>query len=141
MNNSVIKTAFFITVLAAMFAACSLVMTKEKYIADYTAFMNEIEANRDSYTEQIWVQKDKLFEKYSGELYKKFESKLTAREKYDLAKNAVEYTVYRNKDLALDIFSDILDGGKKIQNELSDFINEFTSKLEDAGNELGKELE
>jgi hypothetical protein len=108
-------------------------LTKERYISEYKHFVSAIKEHKDNFTEEQWQEKDKLFRKYSNDLYSKYESALTVEDKIILIKYRIEYDVYRYKNEAketmLGIFNSYIEIGNDTEMETNNLLTEQKNAL------------
>lgn len=100
-------------------------LTKEKYIKNYIEFINEVEYNNSSFTEEIWVEKDSLFQKYSKVYFTKFEKKLTSRDKDIIWKLNGKYIGIRAKNASKEIINQLEESMKEIFMGIEGFFEVF----------------
>jgi hypothetical protein len=108
-------------------------LTKEQYISEYKHFINTVKEDKYNFSEEQWQEKDKLFGKYSNDLYSKYESALTAEDKIILTKYRIEYDVYRYKNEAeetmLDIFNSYIETGNDAGTGTDNLLTEQKNAL------------
>ena len=69
--------------------------SKESYLKEYKAFVEEIKEHSEDFSAEKWKEKDIEFKKFSTELYQKYESELGFLEQARIAKYAIMYASTR----------------------------------------------
>lgn len=93
--------------------------TKDSYLKDFNAFVEDVKAESAEYTEEDWQKVDDKFTKFSTELYTKFEEELSVEEKAEIVKLQAVYagvkvkSGVKNAAKKVDKFLDGLKGSKK----------------------------
>lgn len=126
--------------LAFMMMACAPT-TKEEYLENYKAFIEEISENSSSYTEADWAEKAEEYAKFTGEWYNKFESEFTLSEKMQVAANAVSYNYHKGCSNVKETIDEL---GKEYEDEIEQIeegVEQVTEEVSKAADELGKEIE
>ena len=126
-----------IVIFGCLISCKSPVDSKESYLGNYESFIDEIKDNKNSYSEKEWKEKDKEFQKFSDEMYSKYQEELGLFEQAKIAKYALVYGSTRG----VKALSKALDG-----NEIENAVNEITKifdedikgDLESAAEELKK---
>jgi hypothetical protein len=70
--------------------------TKDGYLNDFEAFVENIGDGYKDYSPDTWEEKDKVYRKYTESWYLKFKNQLDLKEKVRVKKLAVKYQLYRN---------------------------------------------
>lgn len=151
MNIKYIFTILTVVLLAGI-TGCDNVDSKEKYLDEYEAFIAEIKENKKSYSEDEWKQKDKEFQRFSKDLYEKYQDELGFFEQTRIAKYALSYATNRGTsalnnvlesgelDEAVNEISNIFD--KEVQGDLEKAVNDLKEVWDDdLKEELGGKLE
>lgn len=122
-NNSLdlhILKPISIFILIVFLIGCSAFYSKSNYIEDFTSFVKETKDNCAKYTEDDWVNADKQYDKYTGELYEKFKLELTSEDKLAIGKLQGAYTVLKVKKGA----NELLEQGKDLLNQAEGIVDE-----------------
>ena len=82
--------------LALLLSSCSP-QTKESYLEDYEAFVNQVDKENKDYTDEDWKEIEEEYEKYNGEWYNKFEDEFTWKEELVLTKYQFQFNLMRLK--------------------------------------------
>jgi hypothetical protein len=111
-----------------MFVGCSTPMNKDSYLKKFDAFITDVSANYKTWQDEEWAKKTELYERFSGEWYKKFEHELSFQEKIKVAGFQTKYYYYK----ALDESSTILQNVKGIfdslnANEIKDIVRSYVN--------------
>jgi hypothetical protein len=93
-------------------------MTKEEYLSNYRSLIKEVRENKETYSENDWINNDKKFNQFNGDLYKKFENELNWEDQLMITQLKARYNLYRYKEDAKDILSDILGTTFEINNNV-----------------------
>lgn len=91
--------------LLLILSSCNNIVTKEQYLASYETFIEEIKQNYSKYDEDVWKKKDDAFEKYSVELYNKFQTQLTISENIKIKRFDFVYALVRGNISLADLLS------------------------------------
>ena len=155
------KVLFALTLLA--FAACAP-MSKESYMDHYSEFMKDVDLNASNYTEKDWAKRDKMYQKYSDEWYRKYQAEFTTSDKIVLTGYKIKYSYYRGRNKfgswAIDAINSIdlessaetvkslgdglIDGVNQISGEISTLdgaVNGLLEKLNEAVNQSSSIIE
>jgi len=90
--NLLTKISSVFLVLTICLISCKApVDSKDSYLKEYKAFVEEIKDHKQDYSEEDWKEKDLEFKKFSSELYHKYESELGFLEQARIAKYAIIY--------------------------------------------------
>ncbi len=76
-------------VVISSICSCSYFYTKDKYIEDFSAFVNDVKANCASFSEEDWINADNQFDIFAVQNYEKFQQELTSEEKFTNGKMKV----------------------------------------------------
>ncbi|MEM9549104.1 MAG: DUF6565 domain-containing protein [Bacteroidota bacterium] len=121
-QNKLIIPLLALFVLSIGISSCKKpIVTKEDYLTEYKAFIDDVKENKNNYSEEDWKKKDEAFKRFSEELYEQYENELGFFEQARIAKYALVYASTRGVK-ALDR---ALDDG-----ELEDAIEEFTDYID-----------
>lgn len=93
---------------------------KESYVRDFATFIEDVQKEADSYSEKDWKKADKKFEKFTGDIYKKFAEELTVEEKMEIAKYQTVYSALRVKAGFKDFGKDIQEAAQKAKEALEE---------------------
>lgn len=128
-QNKSFLTLFFLFIFFICFSSCKPVIdSKDSYLKEYKAFIEEIKENKNEYSEEDWKKKDEEFTTFSEELYDKYQEELSFMEQARIAKYALQYGSTRG----LKAINNAIEG-----EEIEDAIEEFTNIFdEDILNEL-----
>lgn len=55
-------------------------LTKDRYIKNFVAFINEVGLNHEKYTDEEWKKADEKFEKYADTYFEKYKEKMNSEE-------------------------------------------------------------
>ncbi len=106
--------------------------TKEQYLKDYSAFIQDLKENKDNLSEEQWAEKDKQFKAFSDELFNQYKDEMGALEKINVGKHAFQYTRLRG----MNAFKNISESGELDEaiKDIKDVVN--SGEIEDAINEF-----
>lgn len=107
MNNFLKITAFFL--LTASLIACRP-FSKESYLEKYSKFISDVSDKGGQYTDNDWTKADEEYKKFSEDWYDHFKDELTWQEKLTTTKYTVQFSYYRNKPGALDLYKTYIKG-------------------------------
>jgi hypothetical protein len=93
-------------------------MTKEEYLSNYRALIKDVRENKETYSENDWINNDKKINQFNGDLYRKFENELNWEDQLMITQLKARYNLYRYKEDAKDILSDILGTTFEINNNV-----------------------
>lgn len=111
------KKYLFIVLTAAILASCQ---SKESYIKDFEAFIEDVKAECDEYTLEDWEKADKKFARFSEETYKKFADELSLEEKMEIAKCQTAYAAMKAKAGIKNLGKDIQEAAKKLDEAMKE---------------------
>lgn len=138
------KKVLWLVVLLVLVFACSP-MTKESYLERYKIFIEEIQLQYETYTEQDWLKQDKIFEKYDQTWKAKFKDEFTWKEELLLIKYDLQYHFYKDykhpqKLLTLLLDQDYQKLEEAIHTKGQDFYGELMLMMKESGFEGKKFL-
>jgi hypothetical protein len=116
--------------------------SKESYLEKYNKFIIEVSEKGADYTEKEWKKADEKYKKFNEDWYKRFKEDLTWQEKATTAKYTLQYTYYRNKTGALDLYNTYIKGDleklkEKIRHYKENDMDEDIQNLIKQAKELG----
>lgn len=111
------KKVFLIAFALLIFNACE---NKKSYVQEFSTFIENVQKHADSYSEKDWEKADKKFEKFTGDIYKKFAEELTNEEKMDIAKYQTLYSAMRAKAGFKDLEKNIQEATQKAKEALEE---------------------
>jgi hypothetical protein len=130
------KAALLILGLSFVFSACSLKKSKEDYILSFKHFVQNTEAQCESYSEEDWLKSDKRFNRYLKALESRYRKKLTEEEQLVVAVYRLRYDAVRYGGEVKSGLGEYIDNGLK---EDVDFLIKQGSKIKDVISESLKE--
>lgn len=133
------KKFFAIVALAFLMVACAP-STKQEYLEEYKAFIEDVSENASSYSESDWADKTSEFEKFTGEWYEKFKDELSLGEQMQVTAYAASFGYHKGISSASEIVNGIVDevknglneAGKEIENIVDDIEKELNQVYDDA---------
>ncbi len=136
-----------IALVAMLFVACAPT-SKESYLKQYDAFIEEASQIYRDCTTEDWSKMIEKFEKFSEEYYNKFENELSSSEKLKVLSYEAKFIGYQSyidmKDITKNadevingVISDVKD---YVNNDLKNDVDELKRDIESAVNELDKTL-
>ena len=136
------KKFFAILVLAFLMVACAP-STKQDYLEEYKAFIEEVSENASSYSESDWADKTSEFEKFSGEWYEKFKDELSLGEQMQLTAYAASFGYHKSNvdDLVNDIVDDVKEGLNEAGKEIGSMMEEIEESLNQTADDLDEMIE
>lgn len=136
------KKFFAILVLAFLMVACAP-STKQDYLEEYKAFIEEVSENASSYSESDWEDKTAEFEKFSKEWYEKFKEELSLGEQMQVTAYAASFGYHKSNvdDLVNDIVDDVKEGLNEAGNQVGSMMDEIESGFNQATEDLNKLIE
>lgn len=118
-----------------LFATSCAPMTKERYLAEYKEFIEEVKANSKNYGDGNWASADEQFQIYSEEYYTKFEDEFTMKEKLTLASWSIQYGTLRSTKAIKDMMGFVFDEEDGLltflREEYNDDVQALVSDLSD----------
>lgn len=120
MNPTKLITLAALILLSTLYSCEPPINSKESYLKEYRAFIDEIKEDKDTYSEEEWKEKDKEFKKFSEELYGQYESELGWSEQLRVGKYAVVYGTSRGASA----LGDAIKEGGGILGEISEIFDE-----------------
>ena len=131
---------------------CSLVAcapaTKEDFLNEFSAFVEEIEQKENKQVDVDWTAKDKAFDQYTSEMYTKFKSEMSIMDEVKFNANKVRYNVRRHKSGFLDELlkdKDLIKLRRElkqyIDNDMDADVQKLVNEAEKVGEEFGKSVE
>jgi|GEM_PF-3144619 len=116
-----------VAVLLIGISSCKApVDSKESYLKNYETFVNDIQKNKDDYSEKEWQEKDEEFKVFSDELYQKYNSELGIFEQIKIAKYAVTYGSIRGVNALNKVLED-----EEIEKSIEDLKRLWDDDLKD----------
>ncbi|HOP03059.1 MAG TPA: hypothetical protein PL017_03450 [Tenuifilaceae bacterium] len=139
------KRILILTLMATIFFACEPT-SKEKYMADYKRFVDEVAAQGSNYTADDWKKANETFSKFNNEWYKKFESEFTLNDKarilgYQVKYNAVKAGSEIGKFYNQYLKNDVEDLRAKVKFYVENDMESDLKKLQEEAKKVSKELE
>lgn len=108
-----------LSLLGTMASACkNAFMTKEKYLAEYDAFIEDVRAQKDKLTEADWAKLDQQHERYSTELYNKFKAELSTSDNIHVKRNQISYIGMKGIKGLFDLLGD--DLGSEVEQSVDE---------------------
>ena len=101
------------TVSLLFLASCSP-SSKEAYLEEFTAFIDEVSADHDTYTAKDWKKAREKYSKFSGDWYDKFESEMSITEKAKVKALQAKCLYYSDVEDALQTVGTIVDVVKEV---------------------------
>ena len=96
-----------LVLMALVIFTLSACQSKDSYVKDFGKFVDEVELSAANYDEKDWEKADKKLERFSTDLYKKYEEELSSDEKGEIIKLQATYAGVRLKH-------GLKDAGKKM---------------------------
>lgn len=116
-------SVFALLMLMVGFSSCiNEVNSKESYLKEYKSFIEEVNVNKNKYSEEEWKKKDEVFSTFSEELYGKYQDELRLLEQARIAKYALQYGSIRG----IKALNNALESG-----EVEDAIEEITNLFDE----------
>ncbi len=112
--------------LSLFFSCASSVNTKEAYLENYEEFIEEIKENKNNYTQKDWEKKDIEFQKFSEELYEKYEGEMGIFEQARIAKYALVYGSTRGVNALKEALDD-----EEIESAIDEISNIFNDDIKE----------
>ncbi len=117
-------------------------MSKESYLKQYAAFMDEISNNSEKYSENDWKNADEKFKNFDDVWYKKFKAEMDFEDKIKTTQYNLQYLFYRNKGAASDVINKYLNKGYEALKEQVKYyrdnkMEQDLEKLKKASEEAG----
>lgn len=131
----------FTTLMVAIMAIGCSPMTKESYMADYEAFVDEVLAEYKSYTTEVWTDKEEQFELYRTEYYNRFKGEMTTEERAKVLYYEVLFSGCRAYDKSADFINGVRQAyniDQKLEEGIESAKDYVENELEDDARELGK---
>ena len=142
--------AFLITIQSCAVDAC---INKGYFLSTYNNFNNDLEKNKDRYSEDDWESKDEKMRHFVDDCYPALQEKMTSEEKMKFWKKYVKYMFSRFSSKALtqieiedkksptDIYKEIIDSleDQDLEELFKDVVGDDIEKaLDDVLNEVNK---
>ena len=142
---------FIIAVVAICFVGCAP-MSKESYLEGYKDLVEEAGDVFRSCSDSEWQRLESKYQKYSTEYYQKFESELSAKEKFKILGFEAKFTGYRSIRGIKNAFSGDDSVGTTVgealgdlkgyvEDDLGDDIEDVAKDIKKGAKSLGKDIE
>lgn len=142
---------FIIAVVAICFVGCAP-MSKESYLEGYKDLVEEAGDVFRSCSDSEWQRLESKYQKYSTEYYQKFESELTAKEKFKILGFEAKFTGYSSIRGIKNAFSGDDSVGTTVgealgdlkgyvEDDLGDDLEDVAKDIKKGAKSLGKDLE
>ncbi len=102
------KLHFVVALMLWVLVACAP-KSKEKYLADYKEFVEEVKREHGEYDDEDWAWADENFLKYSKEWHSKFADELTLKEELKVSRLNLQYNALRGSKDLKDLFDTMFD--------------------------------
>ncbi len=141
------KTPKLLLLASIMLMVSCAPASKEKYLQKFDEFIQEVSANKDSYTEADWTRMTEKYNKFSGEWYDKFEGELTLLEKGQVVANEGKWLYIQNLSGIISELDKAIQSidTEKIKEDVKFYLENDMEKdlqsLYDTAVEKGKEAE
>ncbi len=139
-----LNTILFFAIVA-VFVSCAPT-SKEKYMAQFDAFITQVSQECDTYTEKDWQKMEQKYNKFTTEWYYKFEPELTLKEEVRIKAWQLKW----NAIYSIDAFGDFVNRwdveAQKakiqyyIENDMEEDLRKLQKEAEEAGKEAQKQL-
>jgi hypothetical protein len=138
------KKAFGIIILTMAFSCAPT--TKEKYMADYKRFVDEVAANYKSFTPDDWRKANETFEQFNNEWYNKFKHEFSIEDKFRITGYQVKYNAVKagnemGKFYDQYLKNDVDELRAKIKYYVDNDMDEDLKKFTEEAKKISKELE
>lgn len=140
-SNTVLSLKFLVLISMLAFITGCAPQSKEAYMDDYEAFIEEVQEDHKAYSDDDWQEKDEQFKQYAEDWAKKFEEELTLTDQLKVAKHAITYAVLSAKQQTGGILRELLEDEdvQELKKELKYYAdNEMEEDIEKIVEEAGK---
>jgi glutamyl-tRNA reductase len=120
-----IKLLIILIYLVIVASGCNF-NTKENYLQNFTDFIEDLELNYKTYTEEDWNAKEIEYEKFIGEKFEQFQAQLTDEDQQTIGKLKARYFKIILKSEIEQLKDTIKEGAKQLEGfmeELKDHNN------------------
>jgi hypothetical protein len=116
--------------------------SKESYLEKYDSFIKEVSEKGTNYSDKDWTKAEEKYKKFNEDWYNRFKDELTWQEKLTTTKHTLQYSYYKNKTGALDLYNTYLKGDleklkEKIkyykENNMDDDLQAFINHAKEIG--------
>jgi dipeptidase len=141
---------FTLTLVMLMVSSCLIPASKERYLANFERFVNNVEKNSKEFKRKDWRWADKRYRLYSDNWYEKFREELTLREQLQIAGLKIRYKALKegsrmrrivDEKLAEDLEKLGEDMGKYFDENLERDVDKLTKGAREIGDSAVKVVE
>jgi hypothetical protein len=132
------KRLIYFSILMFMIVSCGP-QSKEAYLKRYDSFISEVDENRSKYSNEDWEKKNKEFQQFSDEWYKKFKGDFTWKEEITLTAHKVKFNYFLISKESSVFFKKLFDDidVNKIKSQIKFYVDnqmneDITSLLKEA---------
>jgi dipeptidase len=138
------------TLVMLMVSSCLIPASKERYLANFERFVNNVEKNSKEFKRKDWRWADKRYRLYSDNWYEKFREELTLREQLQIAGLKIRYKALKegsrmrrivDEKLAEDLEKLGEDMGKYFDENLERDVDKLTKGAREIGDSAVKVVE
>jgi hypothetical protein len=139
-----------VTLVMLVVSSCVIPVSKERYLANFERFVNNVEKNSKDFKRKDWRWADKRYRLYSDNWYEKFREELTLKEQLQIAGMKIRYMALKegskmrrivDEKLAEDIEKLGEDMGKYFDENLERDVDRLTKGAREIGDSAVKVVE
>lgn len=119
--------AKYLNILLIVFiiTSCTAPNSKEKYFEKYKSFIDEVNTDYKTYTDDHWTKIEEKYNKFNNEWYQKFEPELLFKEKLTVYKYQYQYNSIKIKSGLEQIYDKHLkEDFTMLFNKMKEYIDE-----------------
>lgn len=114
--------SIFVFLLILLNGCQSTPHSKEDYIQKFDAFVNLIEEDYQTYSEEVWEQKDRMYKDYAEKWFVRYKDEMDFKEQIRVKKNVIKYQLYRNNTNLKEGFKEGIEAIKELGGDLLEVI-------------------
>jgi hypothetical protein len=116
------QKAFYVLFIGIWFFTSCSFYSKDDYLKDFNKFINDVETNFESFSEEDWKLKDADFQNYTTELYEKFKEELTDDDQKLIGKLKTKYLLVKSKSEMKNLGKQINDGLNQLKGAVDEIF-------------------
>jgi hypothetical protein len=109
--------------------ATSCVDARTSYLADFRGFIQDVQANQATFTEEDWTSVEQAYKVLAEERYQQVKTQLSNEDKQEVGKLKADYVALKWKHDAASIVDDLNDGLQVLKGAVNGIVQEVVESL------------